>query len=94
MDVTERERRQRIMARIIIANAAGHTEHAYDVADTTEAGQAAVVEAQRLISDARAAGCLVARQDTTGADGGHVIDRLPFDPTVEEYQIVAPLVGG
>jgi len=85
------------MARIIIANAAGHTEHAYDVADTTEAGQAAVVEAQRLISDARAAGCLVARQDTTGAtgaDGGHVIDRLPFDPTVEEYQIVAPLVGG
>jgi len=82
------------MARIIIANATGHTEHAYDVADTTEAGQAAVAEAQRLISDARAAGCLVARQDTTSAIGGHVIDRLPFDPTVQEYQIVAPLVGG
>ncbi len=82
------------MARIIIANATGHTEHAYDVADTTEAGQAAVAEAQRLISDARAAGCLVARKDTTGATRGHVIDRLPFDPTVEEYQIVAPLVGG
>ncbi len=82
------------MARIIIANATGHTEHAYDVADTTEAGQAAVAEAQRLIDDARAAGCLVARRDTTSVTGGHVIDRLPFDPTVEEYQIVAPLVGG
>jgi len=82
------------MARIIIANATGHTEHAYDVADTTEAGQAAVAEAQRLISDARAAGCLVARRDTTSANEGYVIDRLPFDPTVEKYQIVAPLVGG
>jgi hypothetical protein len=27
-------------------------------------------------------------------DGQHVLDRAPFDPQVEEYQIVAPIAGG
>jgi hypothetical protein len=27
-------------------------------------------------------------------DGKHVLDRAPFDPNVEEYQIVAPIAGG
>jgi hypothetical protein len=27
-------------------------------------------------------------------DGQHVLDRAPFDPNVEEYQIIAPIAGG
>lgn len=27
-------------------------------------------------------------------DEQHMLDRAPFDPMVEEYQIVAPIAGG
>ena len=40
--------------------------------------------------EARAHGALVSKK----VDGQHVLDRAPFDPEVEEYQIVAPIAGG
>jgi len=27
-------------------------------------------------------------------DGRHVLDTAPFDPQVEEYQVIAPIAGG
>jgi hypothetical protein len=27
-------------------------------------------------------------------NGVHVLDKEPFDPNVEEYQIIAPIAGG
>ena len=46
--------------------------------------------AERIIQEARAHGALVSKK----VDGQHVLDRAPFDPQVEEYQIVAPIAGG
>ena len=79
--------------RILIADHTGHTTVAYNVLDTTAEGQAAVAAAAALLAEPRAAGCLGSRTEGVGA-GAHVIDRRPFDPAVEEYAIVAPLVGG
>ena len=40
--------------------------------------------------EARAHGALVSKK----VGGQHMLDRAPFDPQVEEYQIVAPIAGG
>jgi len=47
-------------------------------------------EAERIIREAREHGAMVSKK----VDGKHVLDRAPFDPNVEEYQIVAPIAGG
>ena len=47
-------------------------------------------EAERVLRDARERGCAVSRK----VGGQHVLDDLPFDPSVEEYQIIAPIAGG
>jgi len=77
------------MGRIIVANRHGHQVVAWDTTDTNEARQA-IAEAERILTDARARGCAVSRK----VDGEHVLDHAPFDPEVEEYQIVAPIAGG
>jgi hypothetical protein len=77
------------MGRIIIANRRGHQVVEWEVADT-EASRRAIEEAEQIIRDARARGCAVSRK----VDGRHVLDTAPFDPQVEEYQIIAPIAGG
>jgi len=77
------------MSRIIIANRRGHQVVEWTV-DETEASRLLVEEAERIIKEARARGCAISRK----VDGQHVIDNGPFDPHVEEYQIIAPIAGG
>ena len=50
----------------------------------------AISEAQRILEEARANGAAISKK----VNGEHVIDRDPFDPDAEEYQIVAPIAGG
>lgn len=78
------------MARLIIANRRGHQVLEWDAAVDTEEARAAVEEAERLIEEARERGCAVSKK----VDGKHVLDRGPFDPLAEEYQIIAPIAGG
>lgn len=77
------------MGRIIVANRRGHQLVEWDTAET-EAAQAQVREAERILADARRNGCMISRK----VDGQHVLDRGAFDPSAEEYQIVAPIAGG
>jgi hypothetical protein len=79
------------MGRLIVANRRGDQvlEWPDTDLDTEEAlEQLAMVE--RIIEEARAHGAMVSKK----VDGQHVLDRAPFDPQVEEYQIVAPIAGG
>lgn len=78
------------MARLIIANRRGHQVLEWDPALDTEETRAAIEEAERIIKDARDRGCAVSRK----VGGQHVLDRGPFDPQAEEYQIIAPIAGG
>jgi hypothetical protein len=73
------------MHRIIVANRRGHQVVEWDLDDA-----AAVVEAERILREARDRGCAVSKK----VHGQHVIDTEPFDPEVEEYQIIAPIAGG
>jgi hypothetical protein len=73
------------MSRIIVANRRGHQVIEWDVQDAE-----AVVEAERILREARERGCAISKK----VDGQHVIDHAPFDPGVEEYQIIAPIAGG
>ena len=77
------------MHRIIVANRRGHQVVEWDTTDTEEA-RAQIAEAERIIREARDKGCVVSKK----VDGQHVIDTQPFDPRVEEYQIIAPIAGG
>jgi hypothetical protein len=77
------------MSRIIIANRRGHQVIEWDV-DETEASRALIAEAERILREARRQGCAVSKK----VDGRHVLDTAPFDPRVEEYQIIAPIAGG
>jgi hypothetical protein len=77
------------MGRIIVANRHGHQVVEWNETDTEEARRQ-VIEAERIIREAREHGCLVSKQ----VDGKHVLDKAPFDPKVEEYQIIAPIAGG
>jgi len=78
------------MARIIVANRHGHQVVEYDTVTDTEEARWSVEEAERILQDARDQGCMVSKK----VGDSHVIDTAPFDPSVEEYQIVAPLAGG
>ncbi len=77
------------MGRIIIANRHGHQVVDWQTTDT-EAARSAIAEAERILREARAAGCAISKK----VDGVHVLDRAPFDPETEEYQIIAPIAGG
>ena len=78
------------MGRIIVANRHGHQLVEWDTTTDTEEARQAIADAQRIIEEARANGCAISKK----VDGEHVIDRDPFDPNAEEYQIVAPIAGG
>src|SRR5215211_5607244 len=77
------------VGRIIVANRRGHQVVEWNTIDTEEA-RATVEEAERILREARAAGCAISKK----VDGVHVLDRGEFDPEAEEYQIVAPIAGG
>jgi hypothetical protein len=77
------------VGRIIVANRRGHQVVEWKTTDTEEA-RATVEEAERILREARAAGCAISKK----VDGVHVLDRGEFDPDAEEYQIVAPIAGG
>jgi hypothetical protein len=77
------------VGRIIVANRRGHQVMEWSTTDTEEARKT-IEEAERILREARAAGCAISKK----VDGVHVIDRDPFDPDAEEYQIIAPIAGG
>jgi len=77
------------MGRILVANRRGHQVVEWETTDTEEARRQ-IEEAERIIHEARERGCAISRK----VDGQHVIDDGPFDPQVEEYQIIAPIAGG
>lgn len=77
------------MGRIIVANRRGHQVIDWETTDTDEA-RAAQAEAERILREARESGCAVSKK----VGGSHVLDREPFDPQAEEYQIIAPIAGG
>ena len=77
------------MGRIIVANRHGHQVVEWETTDTEQARQQ-IEEAERILREAREHGCMVSKK----VNDQHVLDRAPFDPTVEEYQIVAPIAGG
>ncbi len=78
------------MARLIIANRRGHQVVEWDPTTDTEESRATIAEVERILREARQQGCRVSRK----VGGQHVLDDGPFDPTVEEYQIIAPIAGG
>jgi hypothetical protein len=77
------------MGRILVANRRGHQIIEWETTDTDEARRQ-IDEAERIIREARETGCAVSRR----VGDQHVLDTAPFDPTVEEYQIIAPIAGG
>ena len=77
------------MHRIIVANRRGHQVVEWETTDTEEA-RAQIAEAERIIREARDKGCVISKK----VDGRHVLDTQPFDPKVEEYQIISPIAGG
>lgn len=80
------------MGRLIVANRRGHQVLEWPDTDTEDGEEARqqIAQVERLIEEARAHGALISKK----VDGQHVLDREPFDPQVEEYQIVAPIAGG
>ena len=79
------------MGRLIVANRRGDQVLEWPDTDIeTEEAREQIAMAERIIEEARAHGALVSKK----VDGRHVLDRAPFDPQVEEYQIVAPIAGG
>ncbi|HEV2457169.1 MAG TPA: hypothetical protein VGS80_02310 [Ktedonobacterales bacterium] len=77
------------MGRILVANRRGHQVIEWETTDTEEA-RAQIAAAERILQEAREAGCAVSKK----VGDRHVLDRAPFDPQVEEYQIIAPIAGG
>ncbi|HET9319035.1 MAG TPA: hypothetical protein VFO27_04645 [Bryobacteraceae bacterium] len=77
------------MGRILVANRRGHQVIEWETTDTVEA-RLQVEEAERILREAREQGCAVSRR----VGDQHVLDTAPFDPNVEEYQIIAPIAGG
>lgn len=78
------------MSRIIVANRRGHQVVEWDADIDTEEARESVLEAERILREAREKGCAVSRKVGTQ----HVLDDGPFDPYAEEYQIIAPIAGG
>ena len=78
------------MGRIIVANRRGHQLIERDAETDTEEAQEGVLEAERILREAREKGCAVSKKVGTQ----HVLDDGAFDPHAEEYQIIAPIAGG
>jgi hypothetical protein len=78
------------MGRIIVANRRGHQVIEWDTETDTEEARARIAEAERILEEARANGCLISKK----VGDEHVIDDGPFDRTATEYQIIAPIAGG
>jgi len=78
------------MGRIIVANRRGHQLVEWDAETETEEAREGILEAERILREAREKGCAVSKK----VGGSHVLDDGPFDPYAEEYQIVAPIAGG
>jgi hypothetical protein len=79
------------MGRLIVANRRGDQVLEWPDTDIdTEEALEQIAMVERIIEEARAHGAMVSKK----VDGQHVLDRAPFDPQVEEYQIVAPIAGG
>lgn len=78
------------MGRIIVANRHGHQLVEWDTTMDGETAKRAVADAERILEEARASGCAVSKK----VNGVHELDRGPFDPDVEEYQIISPIAGG
>lgn len=78
------------MHRIIIANRRGHQVVEWDTDTDTDEARLGVLEAERILREAREKGCAVSRK----VGPRHVLDDGPFDPRVEEYQVIAPIAGG
>jgi hypothetical protein len=77
------------MHRIIIANRRGHQVVEWETTDTEEAREQ-IAAAERILEEARERGCAVSKK----VGERHILDDGPFDPQVEEYQIIAPIAGG
>ncbi len=77
------------MPRIIVANRRGHQIIEWETTDS-EDSRRQIAEAERILRESRERGCAISKK----VNGQHVIDHGPFDPDAEEYQILAPLVGG
>jgi hypothetical protein len=78
------------MGRIIVANRRGHQLVEWDAETDTDEARESIVEAERILREARDKGCAVSKKTGTR----HVLDDSPFDPHAEEYQIIAPIAGG
>ena len=78
------------MGRIIVANRRGHQLVEWDAETDTDEAREGILEAERILREARDKGCAVSRKSGTQ----HVLDDGPFDPYAEEYQIIAPIAGG
>jgi hypothetical protein len=78
------------VGRIIVANRRGHQLVEWDADTDTEEAREGILEAERILREAREKGCAVSKKVGTQ----HVLDDAPFDPYAEEYQIIAPIAGG
>ena len=78
------------MGRIIVANRRGHQLVEWDTDTDTEEAREGILEAERILREARDKGCAVSKKVGTQ----HVLDDSQFDPYAEEYQIIAPIAGG
>ena len=78
------------MGRIIVANRRGHQLVEWDADTDTVEAREGIVEAERILREARDKGCAVSRK----VGSQHVLDDGAFDPYAEEYQIIAPIAGG
>ena len=78
------------MGRIIVANRRGHQLVEWDAETDSVEARESIVEAERILREAREKGCAVSRRVGTQ----HVLDDAAFDPYAEEYQIIAPIAGG
>ena len=78
------------MGRIIVANRRGHQLLEWSTETDTDEARERIAEAERILREARDKGCAISKKVGTQ----HVLDDAPFDPNVEEYQIVAPIAGG
>jgi hypothetical protein len=78
------------VGRIIVANRRGHQLVEWDADTQTEEARESIIEAERILREARDKGCAVSKR----VGSQHVLDDGPFDPSAEEYQIIAPIAGG
>ena len=72
------------MGRILVANRRGHQIVEWDADSITEAARESVLEAERILREARDKGCAVSKRVGTQ----HVLDDAPFRAfdTMEEYR--------